>query len=361
MQQALFSICCLGYNHAAFLKENFDSIARINYPNIEVIAVDDGSADGSAALIEEIKGNYPFPIRLIAQQNTGNVGKNFNTALKLAKGELVTFIALDDVFRPDTIADELAQMNQHPDLAFVASSHAIAMNNDGFILNSLPELPTAKIRQPSIEQLLEFEYSDFGSFYIQGTVFRKAMIDAIGGFDEDMTGDDIVLRTKLFRYLLDKPEWKFHLIQQNNVFYRLHDNNVHKNTARQIKIVTEYLNRYWPDRPPSHMMLQWAKSFISTQPLAIYLPALLINSYAQELLRHPEIQESIKQSAALEYEQNLSQRNKLFDKQKHSNGKRTVTLFGCISFSYTGKSHKQAGKHSKAGKLPEAGKHYLDN
>lgn len=55
MHLPLLSICCLGYNHANFLQENLDSIVRINYKNIEVIVVDDGSADNSAGILK----NWP--------------------------------------------------------------------------------------------------------------------------------------------------------------------------------------------------------------------------------------------------------------------------------------------------------------
>ena len=64
------SICCLGYNHANFLKDNLNSICAIQYKNIEVIVVDDGSKDDSVLLLNELASSFPYPIKIIAQQNT---------------------------------------------------------------------------------------------------------------------------------------------------------------------------------------------------------------------------------------------------------------------------------------------------
>ncbi|WP_300386599.1 glycosyltransferase family A protein, partial [Clostridium sp.] len=253
----ILSICCLGYNHAEFLQENLDSIKRIDYPHIEVIVVDDGSTDNSVELLNRIQNNFPFELKIIAQENTGNIGKNFNNAIHIAKGELITFISLDDVFNSKAILEEIELISNDPNIAFVAAKKTVTINNDGFINNVLPKLPIDTAKKPNLEELLEFEYSEFGAFYIQGVVFKKEVIDKIQGFDEDMTGDDIVLRTKLFKEMICSRAWDYHLINSNNVFYRLHDNNIHKNSVRQIKIVTEYLEKYWPERDDPEILIDW--------------------------------------------------------------------------------------------------------
>lgn len=73
----LLSICCLGYNHADFLVDNLNSISKIDYPNIEVIIVDDGSQDSSVELLKEIAPSYNYDIKILDQANTGNIGKKF--------------------------------------------------------------------------------------------------------------------------------------------------------------------------------------------------------------------------------------------------------------------------------------------
>lgn len=329
--EELLSICCLGYNHEKFLKDNLDSIKRIDYPHIEVIVVDDGSSDNSVSLLRDIQKDFPFELKIIAQKNTGNIGKNLNNAYHVAKGSLITFISLDDVFNSKAILEEIKIMNANPKLAFVAAKKAVAISNDGFINNNLPKLPIETINNPSLEELLEFDYSHFGAFYIQGAIFRKEIIDRIQGFDEDMTGDDIVLRTKLFREMICSGIWEYHFINYNNVFYRLHDNNIHKNSSRQIKIVTEYLEKYWPDREDPKILIDWVCSIGRNKPLNEYLAVFSLNNRASSLLKNERIQKSISKSISLE---KFHFFKFVFTKKKIDRTTRQILLFNFIKINY---------------------------
>lgn len=331
LNKELLSICCLGYNHASFLKDTLDSIQNINYDNIEVIIVDDGSKDSSVKILHQLKNNYSFQIEIIAQENTGNIGKNFNNALKKAKGTLVTFIALDDVFHSKIILLEIEMMLKNQKLAFIASSKAVSIDKYGITDITQPApLKLNTIPNPSITELLELEFSDFGAFYIQGAIFRHELIRKINAFDENMTGDDIILRTKLFRYLLENGNWEFKIIKENNVFYRLHDNNIHKNTIRQLRIVTEYLGEYWTDRPNPQILIDWACYMIKNTPLDDVLVFLNSNPRAKSLLTEVEIKNTI---LNIKKKEN-SIFTRYFYSKEHTNHQRNITLFHFIKFSY---------------------------
>ncbi|WP_424411590.1 glycosyltransferase family 2 protein [Pasteurella sp. PK-2025] len=332
MKKNLISVCCLGYNHAAFLKENLDSIEKIGYKDLEVIVVDDGSKDNSVELLHQLKENYSYPLKIVSQQNTGNIGKNFNTALSQAEGELVTFISLDDVFNSNVLLELISMMNSNPQLAFIASSKAVSINDSGFIHSDFNELPLLSMTDTNVSDLLELEYSNFGAFYLQGTILRKELVDKINGFDEDLIGDDIILRTKLFKYLLDKPEWSYRIVNKNTVFYRLHDNNVHKNRVRQIQIVTEYLERYWKGRDNPPILLQWVKDTIKNVPFSEYMKIFSLNKRAASLINEPDIQNEIKR--VLLKENSLF--NFLYKKTKVGN-LRVVKIFNFFEFTYNRK------------------------
>lgn len=342
------SICCLGYNHANFLKDNLNSICAIQYKNIEVIVIDDGSTDESITLLNELSSTFPLPIKIIAQENTGNIGKNFNNALKYATGEFITFISLDDVFNAKIILSELEEMNKNSKLAFIASSKAVSIDNEGIVHEDIiPKLSLYDINNPNINNLLELEYSEFGSFYIQGSIIRKEIVDIIGGFDEDMTGDDIILRTKLFKFMLKESDWDFKIIKENNVFYRFHDNNVHKNTPRQIKIVTEYLERFWPNEPNPPILIDWVCHMINTVPFEKSIETLNLNNRAKSLLSDKKVQQAIKVSLSND-EKSFFQKF-IFSKEKISKNKRKFIFFNFLKFVY-----------EKNNKIPESQKiHYL--
>jgi glycosyltransferase involved in cell wall biosynthesis len=347
--QKLLSICCLGYNHGAFLAENLQSICRIGYAHIEIIVVDDGSSDDSVEKLHLLKQEIPYPLEIIAQKNTGNIGKNFNAAWRKAKGELITFIALDDVFHPATIRSEIELMNNNSSLAFVASSKTVSIDNQGFLNSSNPqELALARLSHPSVSDCLELEYKKFGSFYIQGSIFRKEIVDQIGGFDEDMTGDDIVLRTKIFNYMLNHSEWTFEITRKNSVFYRLHENNVHKNAPRQIKIVTEYLERFWPNHPNPPILTSWLSHLIRNFPAEQYMEVFGYNQRAADLLKDKHVQKMIEKS---ERKKNSFTERFIFSRKRFDNGDRQIFIFGILVFSYSKNNRKNSGRKRT---------HYLD-
>ncbi|GKW33395.1 glycosyltransferase family 2 protein [Pectobacterium versatile] len=341
----LLSICCLGYNHAKFLEENLNSIKNIGYDNIEVVIVDDGSKDNSLDILNNIKKEFRLPIKIISQKNTGNIGKNFNNAYKEANGEFITFISLDDVYNPKVMLKQINTLIDNPTLAFVASSKVVSINSEGFINSGAQALSLFSREKCTINDLLELEYSEFGAFYIQGAIFKKSIVDAVDAFDEDMTGDDIILRTKIFRYLLEKPEYEFKIMHENACFYRLHDNNVHKKTSRQIKIVTEYLEKYWKERENPKILINWMCYYINNSKFEEYIRVFSMNTKTINLLENERIKIKIKESIIKENNKFLTFFKAIYKKKKNEDGSRTVTLFSLLKFTYSSRRNQDVNIH----------------
>jgi CDP-glycerol glycerophosphotransferase len=86
------------YNVDRYLVPCLESIATQTFGDLEVIMVDDGSTDGSAALAEDFAGRDPR-FRLV-QQTNGGLSKARNTGIEVATGEFVAFVDSDDVLPP---------------------------------------------------------------------------------------------------------------------------------------------------------------------------------------------------------------------------------------------------------------------
>ncbi|KGA26529.1 glycosyltransferase family 2 protein [Pectobacterium odoriferum] len=339
----LLSICCLGYNHENFLSENIQSIIDINYKNIEVIVVDDGSKDNSVEELTKLSKKVPFQMKIISQQNTGNIGKNFNNAYKEARGELITFISLDDVYNAKVMKKQIYMMIEKSNIGFITSSKTVSINDSGYINKKFNELPIHNKKNLRTNELLELEFYEFGAFYIQGTIFRKSIVDAVNAFDEDMTGDDIVLRTKILKYMIDNPIYSFEVMNDNSCYYRLHDNNIHKNTRRQIKIVTEYLEKYWGDRENPDVLIYWVNAYISNHKFSEYISLFALNKRASSLLLELKVQEKIKKSIRKERLENLFKY--IYKKEKFTSGVREVCLLSFIKLHYSKSKKHDLGPH----------------
>lgn len=288
LKKGLCSICCLGYNHHAFLKECIEAIWHQEYKHVEIIVVDDGSSDDSVNLLQELAVISPVPMKVISQKNTGNIGGNFNVALKEAVGEFVLFTSLDDKLYPHAILEKLTLMNEDPNVVFSANSKITGIDEFSNVNKTIPPLALDKMENVSANDLLELEYREFGAYYIQGTVFRKDVVDEIGGFDEDMLGDDLILRTKICHYLKQHPEKTFQVIKSPACYYRMHDNNIHKNSYRQVKIVAMYLEKYWGNRKPPVLLRRWMRHYIKHSSFKDGWKVFFINDLTRRYLLHPK-------------------------------------------------------------------------
>lgn len=146
--QPLVSIVVPVYNTEKYLSDCLESLLAQTEKNIEILAVDDGSSDGSPAVLRRYAANCP-QIRIFTQKNAGP-GAARNTALKNARGKYVMFCDSDDMFKP-SMCREMAQImeNENVDFAFcdteeykkkVQTSHIRKAGMIDISPNSFPEI-----------------------------------------------------------------------------------------------------------------------------------------------------------------------------------------------------------------------------
>lgn len=96
----LVSIVIPAYNEEKVVANCIDSILASDYSNFEVILVDDGSRDGTLAVMRRYEA-VPR-VRVVAKPNGGKASA-LNAGYELAKGEIIFFVDADGIFMPDTI------------------------------------------------------------------------------------------------------------------------------------------------------------------------------------------------------------------------------------------------------------------
>jgi glycosyltransferase involved in cell wall biosynthesis len=99
----LFSIIIPVYNVEAYLKECLDSVLSQNFDNVELICVNDGSTDGSLAILKDYQSRFTAKIKLINQLN-GGLSAARNTAIHAASGEYLLFLDSDDILAEGSLA-----------------------------------------------------------------------------------------------------------------------------------------------------------------------------------------------------------------------------------------------------------------
>ena len=97
MQPVKVSVIMPAYNRETYIRESIDSVLAQSFTDFELIVVDDGSTDATAAIVESYTDRR---IRLIRQSNRG-VSVARNTGLEAARGQFITFLDSDDLYYPD--------------------------------------------------------------------------------------------------------------------------------------------------------------------------------------------------------------------------------------------------------------------
>jgi len=247
-QPGLCSVFCTTYNHAKYARAAIESIVAQDYRPLEIIVIDDGSTDDNVAVIEETLSESGVQYTLITQKNTGNIACNANRALAAATGEFVLPMSLDDLLLPGCISSKMSLMVEDQSLVMVANSSLSEMDMSGKITRPEVRNPVYGHETDHCHDLLEIEFATAGAFFTQGTVLRADCVETIGGYDEDITGDDLILRTKLWKHLIATPSLRCVFLREPGFVYRKHGENLHRNTLRQLRTFIDWHNRFFPER-----------------------------------------------------------------------------------------------------------------
>ena len=115
MRRPLVSIVTTSYQQERYLEETIRSVLEQDYPHVEYIVVDDGSTDGSVAIIERYADRLAWWTR---QENAGQPAA-LNHGFERASGDLLGFLSSDDVLLPDGISRLVAKFERDPELVLV--------------------------------------------------------------------------------------------------------------------------------------------------------------------------------------------------------------------------------------------------
>ena len=117
-ERPLVSVVMPVYNAERFLRQAIDSVLNQTYQNVELIAVDDGSNDGSLRILNEYKAK-DSRVYVIQQKQNQGVANARNRGIQLAKGKFIALLDSDDVWEMTKINRQVALLAQEDaDIAY---------------------------------------------------------------------------------------------------------------------------------------------------------------------------------------------------------------------------------------------------
>lgn len=130
MDDRYLSVAMCTYNGAKFLQEQLESIASQTCPPYELVVCDDNSTDDTVEILEAFRNKVPFRIRVFRNHKRLGSTRNFEKAINLCRGDLVTLADQDDVWKQDKLEKLLQVFSRHP-LAVGVFSDAELVGSEG--------------------------------------------------------------------------------------------------------------------------------------------------------------------------------------------------------------------------------------
>ena len=127
------SIILPTYNRARFLPQAIASICSQQWTDWELIIVDDGSTDETAAIIGGLTSPIQQPVTFIQQENRGAYGAR-NTGLDHATGKYIAFFDSDDEWLPHHLQDCVDALEANPDVDWVYGACRMIDDTSGTVL-----------------------------------------------------------------------------------------------------------------------------------------------------------------------------------------------------------------------------------
>jgi glycosyltransferase involved in cell wall biosynthesis len=176
------------HNGVEFLAGSLDSILDQEMADLEVIAIDDGSTDGSAAILDGY-ARRDSRVRVVTQPNAGVVAAR-NVGLQLARAPWAALQDHDDISLPGRLGRQLAFLEAHPEVR-VLGTHGWRIGERGRRVGVFDVGPRSQ------EHFARLRAADEPIYLLASSVvFDRDVAQSLGGFREAPVAEDLDLWTR---------------------------------------------------------------------------------------------------------------------------------------------------------------------
>lgn len=172
------SVIIPSYNHHSYVIHAIESVLAQDWPQIDLIVIDDGSTDGSLEILSNFHKSHGG-FRFLTRPNKGII-KTLNEGLKIADGGFFCLLASDDYLPPGSLSCRASYLSKHPDCVAAFGDAQIVFGD---------EISDQRVMTEARKRL--FKLSDPIPEFIKGVnlpihtcMARTEILRKIGGFDE---------------------------------------------------------------------------------------------------------------------------------------------------------------------------------
>lgn len=228
MTNPTISVVMAAKDYARFIREAIDSVLAQTVADWELIVIDDGSSDGTEAVVR------PYLMdRRIQYARSDRLGQSRakNLGLHLSSGEFVAFLDADDAWLPTKLERQLALFRANPALGVCFSGRRI-IDEAGNEHQPAPP-PTPDQRGDVLTAVFRKNFVCFSSVMV-----RRAVFDHVGGFDPEL---DLAIDYDL--WLRVAAHHPFDFVPAPLVLYRTGHGNLSKKLSDRVATAVSVMTR----------------------------------------------------------------------------------------------------------------------
>lgn len=249
------SVVVPAFNAERFIERTLRSALAQREVDLEVVIVDDGSTDGTRAIVDRFAAADPR-VRVVSVSN-GGVARARNLGIEMACGEFVALLDADDIWHPDKLTLQLAALLPRDQTWAACYAFSRAIDVEDRVLS------TQRRRWATGFILTRHMY---GKFVGNGSslLVRRSAALAVGGFDPSYADANIGGCEDLDFELRLAARYRIDAIPSYLVGYRYSDGNMSSNHLRMSRSMVETIGRHLecnPEIPVTARRLIWASTY----------------------------------------------------------------------------------------------------
>jgi poly-beta-1,6-N-acetyl-D-glucosamine synthase len=194
----LVSILVPAHNESDTLREAITAISNINYPNFEVVLIDDKSADDTLNIMYALKKQYQnqFNIKVVPIDVNQGKANAMNRGFEVAEGQYIIGMDSDSLLAPDSVTKLVRTLKSNSNLGAVAGKPVV--RNRTTILGRLQLLEYIGVID-IIKKAQAFLYGRINT--VSGVIvgFRREALLDVGGWHTDVITEDIDITWRMYR------------------------------------------------------------------------------------------------------------------------------------------------------------------
>ena len=246
------SIILPSYNYAHLMVEALASIDRQTETSWELLAVEDGSTDGSLEVLNRFAEGREGRVKVLTHPGRQNQGltKSVALALERCRGDFVAFLDADDVLYPESFSRRLEKMEKNPDL--VLSHHGVVLDGPFWqVRERVRELSKIRFPQPGIYEALPFLLRSNVALTLSGVLVRRSALKTVrldSPVDPwldwwiltqlSLAGPFYLIAEKLMRWRIHDRSYNFLYCSRDDAYERMLD-FMKQQRARVSRIMAE--------------------------------------------------------------------------------------------------------------------------